>query len=170
MSASAVEDGAVYRLMLGERIRHVRQQQGLSLLDVERSSDGEFKASVLGAYERGERTISIPRLERMASFYRVPVAELLPDIRSETTAGALRAVDPGEVSIDLQVLEALKDREPVLHRYVSAIQARRGDYNGRVITVRKADLDTLSAVYDDPPGGLRARLANTGILREVDGE
>ena len=38
----------------------------------------EFKASVLGAYERGERAISVPRLQRLARFYSVPVDQLLP--------------------------------------------------------------------------------------------
>ena len=33
------------------------------------TSTEEFKASVLGAYERGERAISVPRLERLAKFY-----------------------------------------------------------------------------------------------------
>ena len=33
---------------------------------------------MLGAYERGERAISVPRLQRLARFYRVPVDQLLP--------------------------------------------------------------------------------------------
>ena len=46
---------------------------------------------MLGAYERGERAISVPRLQRLAKFYNVPVDRLLPgDV----------AVDGGEV-IDL---------------------------------------------------------------------
>jgi transcriptional regulator with XRE-family HTH domain len=68
-----------YALALGERLRRVRQQQGLSLHDVEHRSDGTLKASVVGAYERGERAVSITRMEVLADFYRVPVAELLPD-------------------------------------------------------------------------------------------
>ena len=44
-------------------------------------SEGEFKASVLAAYERGElgeRAISMPRLQRLAKLYDVPVLLLLP--------------------------------------------------------------------------------------------
>ncbi|MHB8669359.1 MAG: helix-turn-helix domain-containing protein [Acidimicrobiales bacterium] len=63
---------------MGERLRSVRRQQRLSLQDVETTSDNEFRASVLGAYERGERAISVPRLARLAGFYRVPVDQLLP--------------------------------------------------------------------------------------------
>jgi transcriptional regulator with XRE-family HTH domain len=51
---------------VGERLRSIRRQKGLSLHDVEARSGHEFKASVLGAYERGERAISVPRLIRLA--------------------------------------------------------------------------------------------------------
>ena len=70
--------------------RHPRQKR-LSLQEVEAASDQEFKASVLGAYERGERAISVPRLQRLARFYSVPVDQLLPrddepELRPATTA------------------------------------------------------------------------------------
>ena len=55
-----------YARRVGERLRNVRRQQRLSLQAVEASSSQEFKASVLGAYERGERAISVPRLQRLA--------------------------------------------------------------------------------------------------------
>src|SRR6195952_5850503 len=67
-----------YAQRVGERLRSVRKQKRLSLQDVEASSGQEFKASVLGAYERGERAISVPRLQRLARFYTVPVDQLLP--------------------------------------------------------------------------------------------
>ena len=41
--------------LVGERLRRIRQQKQWSLSEVEANSDSEFKASVLGAYERGER-------------------------------------------------------------------------------------------------------------------
>ena len=72
------DDDLAYRRQVGERIRQIRRQKRLSLQDVEARSDAEFKASVLGAYERGERAISVPRLHRMARFYDVPVDQLLP--------------------------------------------------------------------------------------------
>src|SRR6202166_5301447 len=82
---------AAYARAVGSRLRAVRKQMRLSLQAVEAMSDQEFKASVLGAYERGERAISVPRLQRLAKFYNVPVDRLLPgDV----------AVDGGEV-IDL---------------------------------------------------------------------
>ena len=64
---------------------------------MEASSQQEFKASVLGAYERGERAISVPRLQRLARFYNVPVDQLLPrDLGPEPAWGDdidLRGVD-----------------------------------------------------------------------------
>src|ERR1700687_3561875 len=67
-----------YAQKVGERLRNIRRQQGQSLQAVEAVSDREFKASVLGAYERGERVISVLRLQRLARFYSVPVDQLLP--------------------------------------------------------------------------------------------
>ena len=63
-----------YSLKVGERLRLVRRQKRMSLQEVEAESDYEFKASVLGAYERGERAISVPRLSRLAGFYEVSVS------------------------------------------------------------------------------------------------
>ena len=151
-----------YAVRLGDRLRRVRQQQGLSLHDVESRSGGDLKASVVGAYERGERAVSITRLHRMADFYRVPVAELLP--LPGAPANIATEAAP-ELVIDLVALEARRDTEPALARYAEAIQSRRGDYNGRVFTVRAGDLEMLAAVLAASPEELRSRLAATGIVR-----
>src|SRR5215471_12795699 len=73
-----VERDSGYAAKVGTRLRSIRRQKHLSLQDVEVASEHEFKASVLGAYERGERAISVPRLQRLARFYRVPVEQMLP--------------------------------------------------------------------------------------------
>src|SRR5271167_1352549 len=67
-----------YARAVGARLRAMRKQMRLSLQAVEAMSEQEFKASVLGAYERGERAISVPRLQRLARLYDVPVDQLLP--------------------------------------------------------------------------------------------
>src|SRR4051795_9578676 len=72
-----------YAVKVGSRLRAIRKQKRLSLQEVESASSQEFKASVLGAYERGERAISVPRLQRLAKFYNVPVDQLLPRDASE---------------------------------------------------------------------------------------
>src|SRR5688572_31910431 len=82
---------ANYAQRVGERLRAVRKQKRLSLQAVEAASVQEFKASVLGAYERGERAISVPRLQRLAAFYNVPVDQLLP----RDVGGAMAATTTG---------------------------------------------------------------------------
>src|SRR5512147_1312835 len=97
-----------YGRRVGERLRAIRRQKRLSLQDVEATSEQEFKASVLGAYERGERAISVPRLQRLARFYRVPVDQLLPfdEDADEADDGARRATDAeATTKLDLARLE-----------------------------------------------------------------
>ncbi|MEY2476443.1 MAG: hypothetical protein QOG87_1758 [Actinomycetota bacterium] len=67
-----------YLTQLGVRLREVRRRLGLSLKLIEAMTEGEFKASALGAYERAQRTISVARLQRLAAVYRMPVDRLLP--------------------------------------------------------------------------------------------
>lgn len=161
VSDADLADDARYARALGDRLRRVRQQQGRSLHDVEEDSQGRLKASVVGAYERGERTVSITRLHALADFYRVPVAELLP-----FTGGApTRGLHDVELVIDLVALDQQRDRQPILARYAAAIKAMRGDYNGQVLSVRASDLETLAAVLDETPDGLRDALAAEGVAR-----
>src|ERR1700730_12137155 len=110
-----------YAREVGERLRNIRRQQALSLQSAEALSDREFKASVLGAYERGERIISVSRLQRLGRLYCVPVDQLLPrDMapwlalprRDRATAAPLAdGPDSGKVSIDLSRLRDLEAPE-----------------------------------------------------------
>jgi transcriptional regulator with XRE-family HTH domain len=160
--ASPGDVGDRHARALGERLRHVRTQQGRSLQDVEELSGGELKASVVGAYERGERAVSVRRLEQLATFYRVPVVELLPPgALAERDGDAPRDL---RVVIDLAALEAQREAQPELARFVESIRSRRGDY-GTVLTVRRADLDTIAALTELTVEELRARLAEAGIVR-----
>jgi transcriptional regulator with XRE-family HTH domain len=65
--------------LVGERLRAVRKRRRMTLAQVEEASGGEFRTSVLGAYERGERGLAVNRLLRLAELYGVAPAELLPD-------------------------------------------------------------------------------------------
>jgi transcriptional regulator with XRE-family HTH domain len=138
-----------YSRKVGERLRLIRRQKRLSLQEVEASSDHEFKASVLGAYERGERAISVPRLQRLARYYNVPVDQLLPTDESPAPGSPSASVrGTGEsVTIDLRRLEDLSGAEAeMLGRYLAMIQVQRQDFNGRMLTIRRDDLRAIACI------------------------
>jgi transcriptional regulator with XRE-family HTH domain len=153
-----------YAQTVGDRLRNVRLQKGVSLHEVELASQQEFKASVLGAYERGERSISVPRLERLARFYGVPVDHLLPRGDSERASAAAASQGPLKVRIDLTRLNQVDAPESaVLQRYVSLVQMQRGDFNGRMLTIRSDDLRALASVLEQSPETLVDRLDTLGL-------
>jgi transcriptional regulator with XRE-family HTH domain len=151
--------------MVGERLRSIRRQKGLSLHDVEARSGMEFKASVLGAYERGERAISVPRLLRLAEIYQVPGDQLLPR-NAEIDIDLTQRDDAFEegFTIDLERLRDLDDAEAsVLSRYAQTIQLQRQDFNGRLLTIRRDDLRVLAAVLGRRADDLGKRLDELGL-------
>ena len=160
MSIDIEEDDApsAYSGLVGERLRTIRKQKRLSLHEVEAQSNHEFKASVLGAYERGERALSLPRLDRLAQFYRVPVEQLLP--RADGAAG-----DNGtgsqrhKLAIDIAKLTQLNGAPfEMLTRFLRMIQVQRQDFNGRVLTIRADDQRAIAAMLDIPVDQVGARL------------
>jgi transcriptional regulator with XRE-family HTH domain len=170
MSESELGDGTdvptTYSRKVGERLRAIRRQKRLSLQDVEASSGQEFKASVLGAYERGERAISVPRLQRLARFYNVPVDQLLPADEGPDFAASGRAViDPdATVTIDLRRLESLTGPEAaMLNRYLTMIQVQRQDFNGRMLTIRRDDLRAIACILGVGVDHAPSRLDDLGL-------
>ena len=171
---SEIEDEAsqIYGRKVGERLRSVRKQKRLSLQAVEASSRQEFKASVLGAYERGERAISVPRLQRLARFYNVPVDQLLPRDLAEGEeevvdldgAGRRFVEDDEKIRIDLSRLEEIEAPErEMLSRYLGMIQVQRQDFNGRVLTIRNEDLRAIACILDTTEEGAVKRLDELGL-------
>jgi len=137
---------AAFSQRVGERLRAIRRQKRLSLHDVELASNQEFKASVLGAYERGERAISVLRLQRLARIYDVPVDQLLPDDGSKQRSRS--TLEKGDkVAIDLSRLARMSGEQfALLARYLRLIQVQRQDFNGRVLTVRNGDLMAIASL------------------------
>ena len=153
-----------YNEMVGKRLRSIRKQRGLSLQDVQRLSEQEFKAAVLGAYERGERSLSLPRLQRLAEFYSVPVGQLLPSEESDTPT-----ISPpvGGLTIDLNRVESLSGQDSiVVERFLRGIQMLRQDFNGKVLTIRSNDLRTLAMLLDQSESGFAERLTDLGVAAE----
>ncbi len=161
------EAAALYGRKVGERLRSIRRQKGLSLQDAEEASAQEFKASVLGAYERGERAISVPRLQRLARFYNVPVDQLLPRDRNaedEVLDLTVSLPDRRKVVLDLTRLDGLSGvAAEMLTRYLTMIQVQRQDFNGRVLTIRRDDLRAIACILDTTEEGAVKRLDELGL-------
>jgi len=68
-----------FNLQLGRNLRAERVRRGLALLDVAEITDNEFKSSVLGAYERGERAMTVIRLKRLCQVYEISMSVVLPN-------------------------------------------------------------------------------------------
>ena len=143
---------------LGDHLRRVRRQKGLSLLDVEAASNKEFKASVVGAYERGERAISVNRLARLAELYRVPLPAMLP------SDGRAASPAPEGVVIDVGRLARAGGTEAkAIGRFVRSLQSERGDWSGKVLTIRGDDLRALACVLELGVPDLLRKLEELGV-------
>jgi transcriptional regulator with XRE-family HTH domain len=167
------DESRAYAKALGQRLRAVRKQKHLSLQAVEQISQEEFKASVLGAYERGERAISVPRLQRLAKIYDVPVDQLLPRDGSITMAipqglsGGQAVSEFNEqlrVTVDLTKLSQVNGPErDLLRHFLSMIQLQRQDFNGKMITIRSDDLKIIASLFGMTPVAMCQRLEELGL-------
>lgn len=119
-----------FNYALGQRLRAARRHRGWSLGDIEAHTGGEFKASVVGAYERGERAISVQRFVSLSEVYGTPPSELLP-----------APSDPGLV-IDIDALTG--EDGDLVDRYLAAIQMMRK--NPGVEQVRDSDRALISSL------------------------
>lgn len=156
---------SAYSQQVGERLRVIRKQKRMSLQEVEAQSNQEFKASVLGAYERGERALSVPRLDRLAQFYTVPIEQLLPREITGSEAAAIDSPINKKLAIDVSKLVQLSGAPfEMLARYLRLIQVQRQDFNGRVITVRGDDTRAIAAMLDVPVDQVADRLAALDLL------
>lgn len=143
---------------VGTRLRAVRRAKALSLDDVERLSGGRWSASAIGAYERGFRNLSLPRLRELALFYDVPMSVLLGEIDSLSGAPLSQ-----RLRLDLERMRVIPEANPVW-RYLQTIIRERGDYNGRVLTVRRDDARALCAVLRVDEPALQEKLTDWGVL------
>jgi len=128
---------------LGVRLRTARRQRGWSLGEVESYTNGEFKASVVGAYERGERALSVQRLVRLAEVYAVPPADLLP----------LMVSGRGAV-IDLDAVAGSKG-DDLIDRFLAAIQFLRRE--GSPDEVRDSDKAVIASLLESTADAVSGR-------------
>ena len=111
---------------LGLRLRSARRQRGWSLGELESYTGGEFKASVVGAYERGERALSVQRLVRLAEIFAVPAADLAQSLYRKLAADS-------------------KDGD-LIDRYLAAIHFLRRE--GSPDEVRDSDKAVIASLLD----------------------
>src|SRR3954469_5230641 len=135
------ESPSAFSVEVGRRLRAVRRAGRFSLDEVERASGGRWSASAVGAYERGFRNLSLPRLRELAEFYGVPMGVLLGEADGQGRAAGRME----KVVLDLEVLGRIEDAEPVV-RYLKTIIIERGDFNGRMLSVRRDDIRALCAI------------------------
>ena len=125
------------------RLRKLRKARGWSLADIERRSQGRFKAVVLGSYERGDRALSVKRAIDLATIYSVPLHYLLAEPENDIK-GMKQAL-----ILDLRRVRMTPKRDEkigILINFLAWISNQRNDWNGEVMSLRKSDLSLLGLV------------------------
>lgn len=123
---------------LGKRLRALRVERGMSLIDVERLSEGQLKGVVVGSYERGDRNVTITRLSEIAEFYGVLLGDLM--LESEGARTPASALD------EVLRRSGIEARVTDWHHPVSATR-------GVAVRLKAADAQRLSDVLQlrQPP-------------------
>ena len=140
-----------------DKLRMIRKSKGWSLQDVERNSNGKWKAVVIGSYERSDRAISLKKAISLMEFYQVPISELFPQITPE--------VRVRRVSLNLTRLT--EDKGEIgerLKAFTKSISDRRKDWNGKLLTIRVNDLQFLALILGLSESATLDYLAETEVL------
>jgi hypothetical protein len=103
----------------------------------------------------------VPRLKALADFFGVTPATLLGE------TGEAHGPSGGALVFDIEALRARLPDASVT-RFAEAIMRQRGDFNGRVLSVRRDDLHAILAMVDPDPGTAMTQLRAVGVLLEPD--
>jgi transcriptional regulator with XRE-family HTH domain len=120
-----------------DRLRIIRKSKGWSLQDVERNSNGKWKAVVIGSYERSDRSISLRKAISLMEFYQVPISELFPEISPEAEARSI-SINLAKLAVDQS------SNSESLRKFTKSIGDRRKDWNGKLLTIRANDFQFLT--------------------------
>jgi transcriptional regulator with XRE-family HTH domain len=134
------------------RIRQLRRERGLTLRDFEEKSGGRIRAIVMGAYERGDRSVSLGKLIEISKVFGIELSHLIGSAELTQSSGTQSSATPSSRYIfDLRVLNSLEDspQKVILLRYLSRVAEQRGDWGGEVISLRQSDIESLSKVIDN---------------------
>ena len=141
-----------------EQLRLIRKSKGWSLQDVERYSNGKWKAVVIGSYERADRAISLKKAISLMEFYQVPVAELFPDNPRPVQISNL-AIDLGRLSNEESPFSS------IVKKFTNAIASRRKDWNGQMLSVRANDLQFLAMLLQQNENSVLEQLEKLGLVK-----
>lgn len=152
-----------YAELVGERLRRLRQDRGLSLQEVCERSGDSFVVSTLSAYERGKRSLSLERLYELATIYgqspnTILDVEDVPEFQRTLTKSV-----PLRIRLDLLDRLSPEERRP-LETYLGFLRELRGDPSRELLTIRKDDLAYLSGLYGVRPQALKEFLEREGVL------
>ena len=110
--------------------------------------------TIRAVYERyGFEPVETPAIE-----FTDALGKFLPD-QDRPNEGVFSFQDDDEQWLSLRY-----DLTAPLARYVATIQSQRGDYNGRVLSIRQEDLRSLAVIYDKSPADLTEELIGWGVL------
>jgi transcriptional regulator with XRE-family HTH domain len=138
----------------GRVLRRARAARHLTLHDVMALSAGKFKPSVLGGYERGERTLSIDRFCELAQLYGFPADRLLAEVMAD-----LQPDGRAELVIDLNRLSLLEEPDRLaISELLHQVRTQRRDYLSDVVTLRSGDVEALALERHIGPSKLLSRL------------
>ena len=161
---------SVAEIALGARLREARETRGLSLKAVETASDGFIRASMLGAYERGEHSITAQRLCRLARLYGVPIEELVEPIDDQRTPIEPEVRPDEAIRFEVSKLEHARGREAqALLRLVRVVEERRRRRSSGSIELRREDLVTAAATLGRSVDSFIETLRRSDVLRRPRG-
>lgn len=146
------DDVEVRLRQLGNRLRALRLERGLSLLEVERLSGGALKGVVIGSYERGDRNVTVTRLTEIAAIYDIEISDLLSDAGGRRSAGSVVEAALHSVGIEARVTD--------WHHPVSATR-------GVTIRVDTADAHRLAGLLARPVAGPQRAAPGPGVQHEA---
>lgn len=147
---------------IGENLRKVRRKQGLTLAQVEERSNGEWKAVVIGSYERNDRSLSLKKAIELAQFYQIPIDQLLGISNSSMNSGTSH-----RVILDLRRLRNYSQHFEdlaMVSQIAAFICAKRRDWNGEILSLRESDQATLALISFASEEEILRKLQSASVL------
>ena len=152
-----------YAELVGEKLRKMRQERGMSLQEVCTLSGGSFVVSTLSAYERGKRSLSLERVHELAGIYGQSTNSLLDVDNQPDLQRSVAGNTPLRIRLESLARLTPDERRP-LETYLDFLRQLRNDPARDMLTLRKDDLVYLSSLYGVRPQALKDYFEKEGIL------